>query len=415
MTRILSELLQAPEPQFRLQLRQLERAAGHQNTDIKLSVEVLHAAQAKLKQLGLDAHDTTAEELYQALLTRVSQDDRRLERALRTRAATHVSAEADLMAGMVHALEAHSSGQQVFAIKTVVLKKLIKKHPPKHLVKSLQYRSLDAMLRKESPVALIGAALAVETSAWRRTWYDGYKQLKPADFGLSRPAVLCPQGERWQTLATNLVAEHAHTVMGLAELGTVVVFPLPDVRPEGMVIATMVLALHELNTVAATSNYLKASQVQGDFATRVQAAARGRVELTTTDVGQALPWHMVQQYFARTKAVIQEDVFGPYAQAADFYWHDAEQFLSELCPSLAFWEGSSYLSFLHDGRTVSLNLLDAAISACNQLAYEARSLVHAQEHLWSELMLRYLNPEHLEQAIAELLQPQLAPQLASNG
>ena len=96
MTRILSEILKAEEPHFQLQLRQLEQLSGHGNADIKLSVEVMQQTKAKVQQLGLDANDTTAEELYHMLLERVRADDARLERALRTRAATHVSAEAKL-------------------------------------------------------------------------------------------------------------------------------------------------------------------------------------------------------------------------------------------------------------------------------------------------------------------------------
>src|SRR5579884_3024656 len=98
MTRFLSESLQAPEPFFRAALLKLESAAGHPNSDIRLTAEVIHATQAKLRQLGLDPKDTTAEELYHALQERIKADDVRLTRRLRTLAATYVSAEGDVTA-----------------------------------------------------------------------------------------------------------------------------------------------------------------------------------------------------------------------------------------------------------------------------------------------------------------------------
>lgn len=415
MTRILSELLRAEEPHFRLQLRQLEWVSGHQNIDIKLTVEVVQAAKRKIKQLGLDPQDTTTEELYQVLLARVSADDKRLERALRTRAATHISAEADLMAGMAHALQAEAGQITGFSIKSSVLKRFLKNHPAKRLLKQLGYRSVDAMLRNETPAVLVAAAYSVESLAWRKTWLDGYKQLHPADFESRQPQIVTLTGKRWQGLAAKLMAEKAHTVLSMPELGSVMLLPLPpeQERPSGMVVASVALALQELNEIAATANYLRASQIHKDFASRVQAAATGQVQLNAPFMAQALPWRLVERYFATTKSTITEEVFGPYIQAADFTWHDIEAKLSKLCPGMAFWEGTSYITFLHKGHAVSCNVLDAAISACNQLRYDGRSLHHAKQALWNELTLRYLDHESVEQAVASVLQPQLALAVAN--
>ena len=45
-----------------------------------------------------------------------------------------------------------------------------------------------------------------------------------------------------------------------------------------MVLATAALAVHELNAIAAAGNYLKAAQVHGDFAHRVESVSLGRVQ-----------------------------------------------------------------------------------------------------------------------------------------
>src|SRR5580692_4995822 len=103
MTRFLSDSLQAPEPFFRLGLKHLEAVNGNPCNDIRLSTAIVQQTQAKLRQLGVDPHDTSAEELYHVLNERVKVDDERLIRALRIQAASHVSAEADVTDGMVYA------------------------------------------------------------------------------------------------------------------------------------------------------------------------------------------------------------------------------------------------------------------------------------------------------------------------
>lgn len=415
MTRILSELLQAEQPYFGLQLRQLEKVNGHNNVDIKLSVEVVQAARHKIHALGLDKHDTTPQELYQALLQRLSADDIRLERALRTKAATYVSAEADLMAGLLYVLQQEAKGMLSFGLKASTAKRLLRKTPPKRLQKGLGYRSLDAMLRAEPSAALVATAMILETAAWRRNWLDSYKQLRPADFEDRQLSVVYPSSTRWQALTQKITSEQAHTILSVNEMGALILLPLPAERRSGMIVASLGLALFELNQLSASATYLRASQVHGDFADRLRVVAEGTVKLKAPFLEQAIPWQVVQQYFAKTKALVNEDVFGPYAVTADFHWHNVEDRLAEICPSLAFWEHTNYLSFLAQGKTVSLNIIDVAINCCNALSYELRTAQHAQEALWHELTLRYVDHNSLEQAVASVLQPKLALEIAHNG
>src|SRR3954465_7818106 len=105
MTRFLSQALDAPEPDFRLGLQRLEDANGNPSHDVRLSSQVLQASRRKYMELGLDPNDTTTHELYQALQRKVSEDDARLTKRLRIAAASNVSAEAEVVAGMVHVLK----------------------------------------------------------------------------------------------------------------------------------------------------------------------------------------------------------------------------------------------------------------------------------------------------------------------
>src|SRR5665213_4077330 len=192
MTRFLSEALQAQEPYFRLGLRRLESVNGNPSGDIRLTTSVLHQTQAKLRELGLDPGDTTAEELYHVLMERVKADDARLTKALRTQAAVHVSAEGDVVAGMVHVLQTVPGSNKCFALKATSLRSLIKKAPPKKAMKQLGYRSLDSFLKHEPLVNVLAAAWLTESATWQRQLVDQYKHLKPSDFENRTIAIVQP-------------------------------------------------------------------------------------------------------------------------------------------------------------------------------------------------------------------------------
>ncbi|MEO7364401.1 MAG: hypothetical protein ABIV43_02740, partial [Candidatus Saccharimonadales bacterium] len=249
MTRFLSETLQAPEPMFRLGLRHLEKANGHPNTDIRFSTEVMHASRAKLRELGLDGHDTTAPELYQALQSRIKADDQRLERRLRTRAAQHVSAAADVNDGILHSIVEIAHEAPSYGLKISVLKTLLKKQPPKKALKQLGYRSLDSMLKHEPAVQVLAAAWIVEANAWKQRFMEQYKRLQPNDFEVRQLIVEQPRANRWQAITIKALADTRHTVLSFKELGALVLLPIPDHAPSGSVTATMALSLHELNEI----------------------------------------------------------------------------------------------------------------------------------------------------------------------
>jgi len=408
MTRFLSASLQAPEPFFRLGLKRLEAANGNPNTDIRFSTEVLHASRAKLLELGLDAHDTTAQELYQALQERVKADDARLTRNLRTQAATHISAEADVVAGMIHALKALPDSKRCYALKSSSLKAIIKKTPPKKAMKQLGYRSLESFLKHETPISILAAAWLTEGAQWQQRLLDQYRRLQSTDFENRNMQILQPTSVRWQRLAASSVTEKKHNLLCFKELGALVFLPFPADIPAGAVTASLGLALHELNEIRASSTFLKLCQVRRDFGSVVRTVAAEEPRLSSQLLDQAVPWHMIQRYYARFTEHFREEVFEPHLQLEDMAWHPIETALSAIEPSFAFWEQTAHLGLLHGHQPVSLNVVDAALNYCNQLPFEQRIIHYFQRSLWHELLLRYLRHDSVEQSVLSELQPQLA-------
>lgn len=407
MTRVLSELLGAREPDFRLGLMKLEDAHGRPSSDIRLTSDILRLSRDKMKLLGLDPDDTTGEELYHALMQRMQADDARLTKNLRTLAATYISAEGDVAAGMIHALKQLPVDQSCFALKAATLKGLFKKSPPKKAMKQLGYRSVESMLKHESHAGLLAASWLVESASWRRSFLEQYKRLTPRDFETRRLSFVAPSGSRWDKLAHGLVASHKQTVVALKELGAIVVLPLPAERPGGTVMATLALALHAVNDIRATSNFLKLMQVRPDFGKQVVLAVCGEPRLHLSLLGESMPWHLLQRYYAKATHSYGAELFEPHLQADDFSWHSVERLLAHVESSLSFWSGTAHLGALHEGQPVSFNVLDVALNTCNKLPFARRLTHYARTSLWHELMLRYLKHDAVEAAVASELQPAL--------
>jgi len=412
MTRVLSELLGINPPEFQAGLQQLERASGHGSVDIRLSTEVLQATQRKLKQLGLDPHDTTGPELYQALQARLEADDKRLVQLFRQKYGSDDPAnDMSHVAKELSKLPLHKSS---FVLKASVAKRLLKKTPPKHAMKALGYRSLDSMLKHEPLAAIYAAAALAESAHWHHQFVDQYKKLNATDFEIRPLSVISPETVRWQQLAESHVAARKHNVMGFRELGTVVLLPLPAHRPPAAVTTSLLLALHEMNEVKAASTFLKLCQVRPDFGTLVQQVVRSEPTLHAELFGRAVSWQVIQRYYARFADRFRAEVFEPHIQADDLSWHSIEKVLSYIDPAMEFWHNTTHLSLLHDHRPVSCNIIDVALGYCNGLDYEHRIVRYFRHSLWHELIIRYLKHDNVEQLVLGGLESELVavPELA---
>jgi len=408
MTRILSELLGIAEPQFRRDIDKLERVSGHASADVRLTSEVLRASKVKLQELGLNPHDTTGPELYAALQHRLKNDDERLVTALQK-----ASQQQDVVAAVAHALRTVPVPRSCFALKSTVAKQLLKKSMPKRTMKQLGYRSFDSLLKHEPVAAIYAAAWLIESDNWRKAYLEQYKRLGPHDFDNRDIAILNPHSARWQTLAEKVIAEKRQNVLGFKELGAIVLLPMPGQQPPVATTAMLILALQSMNEIRASSTFLKLCQVKPNFGAILQQVVADEAVLNTELFDQPLAWQLVQRYYARFREAFKREVFEPHIQPEDLSWHSIERVLEHLDPSLAFWRGTGHLSLLHDHEPVSYNIIDVALSACNQLPYALRIVHYSRASLWHELLLKYLKHENVEQTVLDHLQSQLVTEPAT--
>ena len=407
MSRVLSTLLGAHEPAFRLQIQQLERAAGSPSADIRLAVSVMQATKAKIRDLGLDPADTTGPELYAALQARLKQDETRVRSVLDVKADVQ---PIDILQSVGHRLTGLDQHSDLFTIKHVVMKQIIRKLKPKATMKRLGYRSMDSMLKHEPIGQLVAACQITESPEWQKARLNAYQKLQPKDFEPKRATFIVPTTKQWPKLASEHAEEHKHHLVAVPEMGTIVILPMSRDLP-GLAITTFVLALHALNDMRALSAYLKLQQVRPDFGTVVHNAIE-QEPLTDVELGgNKLSWRAVHWFYGHGHAAYHPDVFEPHVQPEDLAWHSVEGSVAQLHPVLDFWEETELLGLLDGEDAVSLNILDVALGVCNGLSYTERALHHMREALGRELFARYLHQDNLQTMLAGSLDRQLAPAL----
>lgn len=404
MTRVLAELLGAEQPYFSHAVQQLEQAAGRPSADIRLTTEINHGLQAKLRELGLDPHDTTNAELYRALQERFGRDESGVREAL---GISSGATPQELLASIQRFAQSAIKGKQSFSLKNTVAKRLLKKVPPKKAMKQLGYRSLASMLKHEPASFVYVAAFAAESKAWQKKFISQYETLEPRDFEVRPIEVALPVHGRWAKLAGQASLSRKQNIFVFPELGSVVLLPLPKDMP-GLAITNLLFVLNGVNEISSASSYLKLHQVTSSFGRTVRDVSQGEPHVDASFINKPVPWKVLHRYYARFQEAFNPVIFEPHISMQDLSWDLPERALGQLYQGLHFWRDSAYITQLKDDGKVSLNLLDVAVNYCNNLPFSARVTEFARTHLWQEFMLRYLNVQNVEQALGKELQPEFA-------
>ena len=411
MTRFLSKALQAEEPYFRQGLNNLELNNGRPNHDIRLTAETIQKTKFKIQQLGLNPTIASPQEIYEALSHKMYLDDLHLTKKLRTLAARHSTADADVIIGMIIAIRSLPETRHTFAVKPSAIKSLMKNALPKKTIKQFGYRSDASFLKHEKPVDMLAAAWLLEGQAWQKKFTDSYKKLKPSDFEDRHIKIQYMRDKNWQKIADNVVSDYRHNILTLKEAGALIVLPVKNKPNAGFTTASLCLLLHELNAIRAASTFLKMNVVRSDFGQLVAELIEEEPRLETKLLDQPLPWQLVHRYYASAKDKFKQELFEPHLTNSDLIWEPIENSLAKIDDNMVFWKGSSALG-LAENRALSFNVIDVAANLCNSLPYHDSVASFFQKNLWHELMMRYMQHEPVENSLLSNLQPQYAEERA---
>ena len=385
MSKLLGELLGANGSALPKIIERLEYASGHPNIDVRLSAEIIGLTRMKIKELGLDAGDTNGRELFHSLQLLVAKHNKFLVNLIEGNSdhegidlikLKNTAAKLDLPKGC-------------WTQKNTAAKKLLKKIPPRHAMKCLKYKSVDSMLKRERPANIYIAIRLTESSAWQEAFIKSYKDLRPNDFTQNDVSIIAITDRRLIDVSQGFVRANRHNILSIKELGLIALLPLPTETIRGAHLVILSILIGAINDMRAHSTYLKLQQVKPDFGEIICQTLLGKSPGFKV-AGQRLPWRIIQQFLSRLENIYHPDIFGPHLQPEDVAWHKPEDVLYRLEPALKFWENIDFAAVNMDECPVSFNLLDNALSYCNNLKYGNQSVNYFQDNLQSELYLRYL-------------------------
>ena len=410
MTKVICELLGMTEPFFSSGLERLERMSGQPNVDIRLTADMMSKTHQKTRELGLDPQDTTDQELYQALSNLIKLHDQFLARRL---GGTQADDVADMLPRIQKAVERLNVPKSTWCLKHSVAKKLIKSLPPKKVMKTLGYRSVDSMLKREPMGALFAGLRFIESEQWFKNFTMQYDKLTPSDFEIRDIEILSLDSKRWSVAAADYVKLRHHNVVQVKELGVIILLPLPVDRLAGVTITVLSMLLHAINEVRLYNAYFKLHQVRPGFGKRLATSLISDTGHHATVAGHNIHWRVVQRHYGGQGRQSHPEIFEPHLQAEDLLWRKAEESLYRLEPALHFWHGLDYVSAHgQDGLPISFNLMDMALNYVNKLSFEDRVYAHAVAGLWNELYGRYMQQPTIENQVlkqfdSSILEPEI--------
>jgi len=400
MAKLLSELLNAKEPLFRLSLQQLEKASGQDSVDVRLASEILQKAHRAIEKLGLDPKDSTGPEIYQALINQIKTHDATL--------AEQMGGSADesptTLIPKIKATVDHADSQrQAWVLKKSVAKRFLKATPPKAIMKHLGYRSVDSMLKQENLYEIFGALRFAEDAKWLTRFNKNYDTIKASDFE-SRPIeiVVMPH-ERWADICEEFVHKKKHNITHLKEMGVILMLPVKIKHLPGMAMWSGSLLFHYINEIRLYSAFFKLKQVSPHFGDIFVETLNADPDLGPIMAGQHIHWRVIQRYFGKLENEYHPEIFEPHVQPEDLHWRRAEAELYKIAPELKFWQDLDYVGLMFDERPLTFNMMDIAASYTNQTPYEEREIYHFREALWNEIFMRYMGQKTLEEQILKQL------------
>ncbi len=411
MAKFLSDLLDAEEPLFTQAVRQLEEVSGRHGADVKLIGDITAMAHENLRELGLNPAASTGEEAYQALLGRVEKDIKRLVRIIGADEARSEDVKY-LVPFMIEAANKVSFNRKVFVLKRESAKNLLRKMPPKQLMKKLGYTDIEKMMELEDFDEVYTALRFSEGAEWLNEYAELFSTVTPDDYEYRDLRIIQMDHDKYVDLAAHFVQKKLHNVTHTKEMGTIVVVPMHVRKMRGLALKTLPLLLHYMNEVKLYSTFFKLKSTQPNFGKTVVETLIADPGTGSQMAGKRIHWRVIQRYLGKHKEESVDKVaFEPHVQPEDLHWRRAEDLLYEIDPELKFWKDRDYVAINYDGFPVAFNLFDVSFAYSNKEPYAGRYAYHMRESLWNEIFVRYMGFKNLaDQVLAQLDNDKIAPE-----
>ncbi len=352
----------------------------------------------------LGCHDYKAEKVFQSLLKKVKDDDWTLYNLFKRPSGTTAEGLRTLFN---FALEL-ANIEPLFVLKKEKAEEILKKSPPPNIMRILNYKDIDELLKKEDLIEVFCALRFVEDSEWmHKTFDETYKKLSPKDFEKRKVDLRVLSG-KWLDIAEKFVKKKYHNISHLKEFGVIFVIPIRIDAP-GETLRLFSLILHYLHEINFYSKLFEKASREKGFGKKLISLLKGEVLDKPKQIKKGINWLIIQRYLAKDNPY-DPRLFIPHVNPEALHWKKAEQDISYLGKRFngidveawldIDWVGGFFRRNSEEEVLVSFDLVDN-VMALVQKEERIKYLYHHQEALWNKVFEEYMGVENLEKLMIE--------------
>ncbi len=374
MTQFLIRLFEAPKVDFHNHIDAMEREYGVRSVDIKLTNKINLSSKEILKYLSL-SDDSLSREVYHSLNHFIDQENAVIESSLGITPDTKPEEIIKTIVDYIHDKSLISSS---YFVKHPKIKSFIKKHPPKKVMKTLAYRSVDSLLKRESNGLLLSLARELEGSDWHKEYVKFCSNLVGSDcmIGDINLSIVSPRSR--QHLASSKI-DLSYLVRLSAETGSLALVA-PEKRFKNDTITFLVAILDGIYQLRLFGNYFNYISFGKDFGKNFAKCVTKGIRSGTGD-NNSIMWPALYRHMSRQNLdeplIIDENIEKPTTTIAKNFelslpWHKFDE------------------TVYGDQEIVSLNLMDIVTNSSNDFTFDQRYIHSAQQEIWDRLSYEYL-------------------------
>jgi len=386
----------------------MERITGKKGIIEKIGKEMEEKINKRLRELGLKK-ESTAEEVYQALIEKAKYNDKALfshfrepELSSQTGCSTLINSVYELAKPLIG-----------FYLKKEKAIELLQLNPPKNIMASLGYGSdIEKMLSQEDPVEIFCALRFAEEPDWlNNVFFKAYKNLKKEDFE-KREIEVRVLPERWRGIGQKFLGRKLHHMSHLKELGVVFVIPISYLNP-GETLYLFFMTLHYLYEVDWHSKIFEMYSNDKDFAEKLISILEIKVTGFPLPDENKVSWRITNAHLGK-KDMNDPRLFEPHISPEVWHYTKAYKAMKKLASrfpelQLGFWQDMDWVADYFYSKElgkeilISFDLIDVGISLLRQSSLQARYLYHQCDNLWNKIFTEYMGEEFLDRILKERL------------
>jgi len=384
----------------------LSQLTGKNNIIEKITQENFLKIQKALSVLGVPSQ-TTAEEINDALISKIEADDNLLFEALKRPSLKDIEG----CGAILETAKKVVNPPKGFFLKIDKARELLEKNPPQKVIEVFGYKNINELLDKENIFEVFSSLRFIEGSEWlNKVFFLEYKNLKASDFE-EREIETLVVSPKIVLAAENFIEKKYHNISHLKEMGVIFIIPV-FLGVSGELIRNFSLILHYFYEVSFYSDIFRHLKEKG-FASDLVSLLSGNICEKNLDFSEKNQWLIIQKYLAKEN---ENDprLFESHINPEAVHWEKAEGalikaggMLDGFSLELSFWKdmnwvGDYFKSENNKDILVSFNLVDNAMSLVKEKEM-IKYLYHHQEALWNKIFSEYFSKEKMEEIIKENL------------